>query len=110
MAHRRLLVRRISPWTTLRVSAAISVIGFLAWMVAVAVLYLLFEAMGFRDRFNDLVGGDAALGVGMIFALAAGIGVLWGVLVSALATLGAVVYNACSDLVGGVTITVDDVE
>lgn len=110
MAHTQLLVRRISPWTTLRVSAAISVIGFLAWMVAVAVLYLLFEAMGFRDRFNDLLGGDAALGVGMIFALAAGIGVLWAVLVSALATLGAVVYNACSDLVGGVTITLDDVE
>ena len=110
MADTQLLVRRISPWTTLRISAAISVIGFLAWMVAVAVLYLLFETMGYRDRFNDLLGGDAALGVGMIFALAAGIGVLWGVLVSALATLGAVVYNACSDLVGGVTITLDDVE
>ena len=110
MAHTQLLVRRISPWTTLRVSAAISVIGFLAWMVAVAVLYLLFEAMGFRDRFNDLLGSDAALGAGLIFGVAAGIGVLWGVLVSALATLGAVVYNACSDLVGGVTITVDDVE
>ena len=110
MANTQLLVRRISPWTTLRVSAAIGVIGFLAWMVAVAVLYLLFEAMGFRDRFNDLLGGDAALGAGLIFAVAAGIGVLWALLITALATLGAVVYNACSELVGGMTITLDDME
>lgn len=110
MADTQLLVRRISPWTTLRVTAAISVIGFLAWMLAVALLYLLFEAMGFRDRFNDLLGGDAALGAGMIFGVAAGVGLLWAVLVTALATLGTVVYNACSDLVGGVTVTLDDVE
>ncbi|QGS34487.1 hypothetical protein FOB82_05470 [Corynebacterium xerosis] len=110
MADTQLLVRRISPWTTLRVSAAIGVIGFLAWMVAVAVLYLLFEAMGFRDRFNDLLGDDAALGAGLIFAVAAGIGVLWALLITALATLGAVVYNACSELVGGITVTLDNVE
>ncbi len=110
MADTQLLVRRVSPWTTLRISAAISVIGFLAWMVAVAVLYLLFEAMGFRDRFNDLLGSDAALDAGLVFAVAAGIGVLWAVLITALATLGVVVYNACSDLVGGVTVTLDDVD
>ena len=40
MAGKRVLLRRISPWTMLRISAAISVIGFLAWMIAVALLYL----------------------------------------------------------------------
>lgn len=110
MADTQLVVRRVSPWTTLRISAAVSVVGFLAWMVAVAVLYLLFEAMGFRDRFNDLLGSGGSLGAGLIFGVAAGIGVLWAVLITALATLGAVVYNACSELVGGITVTLDDVE
>ncbi|WP_295625885.1 DUF3566 domain-containing protein [uncultured Corynebacterium sp.] len=110
MAGTQLLVRRISPWSTLKISAAVSVVGFLAWMVAVAVLFLVFEAMGFRDRFADLLGSDGALGTGLIFGVAAIVGVLWAVLVTALFTLGAVVYNACADLVGGVTVTLSDVD
>lgn len=110
MADTQLVVRRISPWTTLRISAAVSVIGFFAWMLAVAIVYLLFGAMGFRDRFSELLGSDAAFGPGFVFGAAAAVGVLWAILVTALATLGVVVYNACSEMVGGVTVTLDDVD
>lgn len=109
MAGTQLMVRRVSPWSVLKIAAAVSVVGFLAWMVAVAILFLVLEGMGIRDRFADLLGSDG-VGVGWIFGVGALVGLLWAVLITALATLGAVVYNACSDLVGGMQITLSDVE
>ena len=110
MAGKRVLLRRISPWTMLRISAAISVIGFLAWMIAVALLYLVSQGMGFLDRFDELLGGDSGLTTGWVFAAGAVVGLVWALVVTALATIGAIVYNACSDLVGGLGVTLSDLD
>lgn len=108
MAAREVTLRRISPWTMLRISGAVSIVGFLAWMVAVALLYLVFQGMGFWGRFDDLLGGDSGLGAGWVFLTGALVGLLWALVVTALMTIGALVYNACADLVGGLTVTLSD--
>lgn len=110
MAGAQMMIRRISPWTMLRVSGAISVIGFFAWMIAVALLYLVFQGMGFLDRFDELLGGDSGVTTGWVFGAGALVGLLWALVVTALCTIGAIVYNACSDLVGGLAITLTDAE
>ena len=88
--------------------AAVSVVGFLAWMVAVAVSTS-FSSDGLPRPVRDLLGGARPRRRPDLRGRP-GIGVLWALLITALATLGAVVYNACSELVGGITVTLDDVE
>ncbi|MEJ5918756.1 MULTISPECIES: DUF3566 domain-containing protein [unclassified Corynebacterium] len=105
-----LTIRQISPWAVMRISAAVGVVGFLAWMIAVGLIYVVLEGMGFWNRFAELVGGDGGVSAGLVFGLGAAIGALWMVLVTALATLGAIVYNACSDFVGGIKIAVRDTD
>jgi len=39
-------IRRIDPWSTLKVSLTLSVALFFVWMVAVAFLYLVLGGMG----------------------------------------------------------------
>jgi hypothetical protein len=112
----RLNVKRIDPWSVMKFSFAVSLVLFIVVVVATAVLYLALDAMGVFDSVNnsltDLLsasGGQAtsdlkitAKGVILTSVL---IGLVNVVLFTALATLGAFVYNVCADLVGGVELT-----
>ncbi|MBV7294356.1 DUF3566 domain-containing protein [Corynebacterium sp. TAE3-ERU12] len=93
-------LRRLDPWSMLRISAAVSVIAFLVWMITVAVMYMVLGSMGVWDSLNDLIGSDE-FGLTRIFIASAVLGLLWAVLTTALLTLGAFIYNACAGLVGG---------
>ncbi len=108
MATTTLSVRRISPWSVFRISAALGAIGFLVWLIAVGLIYFVLEGMGFWSRFAELAGGVDGVSPGWVLAAAAGIGVLWWILCTALATLGAFIYNACTDFVGGVEVMVKE--
>lgn len=108
-------VRRIDPWSMLKVSAVISLSLFFVWMIAVGLLYGVLAGMGVWDRLNsaftDLVsesGSDGLITVGQVFGYATVIGLANMVLMTALATLGAFIYNLCSDLVSGVQVTLAD--
>jgi hypothetical protein len=108
-------IRRIDPWTTLKVSALLSVALFFVWMIAVAFLYLVLGGMGVWSKLNSNVGdlltntNDAELvSGGTIFGGAVVIGLVNIVLLTAMATLGAVIYNLSTDLVGGVEVTLAD--
>ncbi|MEE2057917.1 DUF3566 domain-containing protein [Rhodococcus artemisiae] len=108
-------LRRIDPWSMLKVSALISLSLFFVWMIAVGLLYGVLAGMGVWDRLNsaftDLVsesGSDGLITVGQVFGYATVIGLANMVLMTALATLGAFIYNLCSDLVGGVQVTLAD--
>jgi hypothetical protein len=113
----RLNVKRIDPWSVMKFSFAVSLVLFIVVIVATSVLYLALDAMGVFESVNssltDLVsagggqdGGDTfritARGVILTSAL---IGLVNVVLFTALATLGAFVYNVCADLVGGIELT-----
>lgn len=108
-------VRRIDPWSMLKISSVISVSLFFVWMVAVGLLYGVLEGMGVWERLNsaftDMVsdtGGGGLITAGQVFGYATVIGLVNTILFTALATLGAFIYNLCTDLVGGVQVTLAD--
>ncbi len=108
-------VRKIDPWSMLKVSLVISVALFFVWMVAVGLLYLVLDGMGVWDRLNnaftDIVSGSSSDGIisaGQVFGYSAVVGLINVVLITALATIGSFIYNQCSDLVGGVEVTLAD--
>jgi hypothetical protein len=109
-------IRRVDPWSTLKVSAVLSVALFFVWMIAVAFLYLVLGGMGVWSKLNSNVGdllnnssGSAELvSSGTIFGAAILIGLVNIVLLTAAATIGAFIYNLTTDLIGGVEVTLAD--
>ena len=110
-------VRRVDPWSVLKVSLVLSVALFFVWMIAVAFLYLVLGGMGVWTKLNSNVGdlltsasgsGGELVSSGTIFGGAALIGLVNIVLLTAMATCGAFIYNLTTDLVGGVEVTLAD--
>jgi hypothetical protein len=109
-------IRRVDPWSTLKVSLVLSVALFFVWMIAVAFLYLVLGGMGVWSKLNSNVGdllnntsGSAELvSSGTIFGGAVLIGLVNIVLLTAAATIGAFIYNLTTDLIGGVEVTLAD--
>ncbi|MGH3601882.1 MAG: DUF3566 domain-containing protein, partial [Pseudonocardiaceae bacterium] len=113
-----LQLQRLDPWSVLKISLVLSVCGFLVWMVAVGMLYGVLAGMGVWDQLNgtysDLTsanaqatGGELISG-GRVFGVSMVIGLVNIVLMTALATVGSLVYNVAADLVGGIEITLSE--
>ncbi|WP_327048713.1 DUF3566 domain-containing protein [Microbispora sp. NBC_01189] len=122
-----LVLRRVEPWSAMKFSFVVSLVCFVVLFVAVAVLYGVLSALGVFTSITDTVmqlttsGGVAGKGVGTIdirgwfepvriLGYAALLGALNVVLITALSTLGAVIYNISADLVGGVEVTFSEAE
>lgn len=104
----RLQLKHIDPWSMMKFSLVMSVALFLVWMIAVGVLYGVLSGMGVFDKVNSLydqVHGGNLLSGSFVLGSAAVIGAINIVLMTALATVGAFVYNLCSELVGGIEVT-----
>ena len=63
-------VRRVDPWSVLKVSLVLSVALFFVWMIAVAFLYLVLGGMGVWSKLNSNVGDllTATSGGGVVVA------------------------------------------
>ncbi|BBZ09675.1 hypothetical protein MDOR_38440 [Mycolicibacterium doricum] len=111
-------IRRVDPWSALKVSLVLSVALFFVWMIAVAFLYLVLGGMGVWSKLNSNVGdlltsasgssGGELVSSGTIFGGAALVGLVNIVILTAMATAGAFIYNLTTDLVGGVEVTLAD--
>jgi Transmembrane domain of unknown function (DUF3566) len=110
-------IRRIDPWSTLKVSLLLSVSLFFVWMIAVAFLYLVLGGMGVWAKLNSNVGdllnntsgsSGELVSSGTIFGGAVLIGLVNIVLLTAMATIAAFVYNLATDLIGGIEVTLAD--
>ncbi|UXA07236.1 DUF3566 domain-containing protein [Mycobacterium sp. SMC-2] len=110
-------IRRIDPWSTLKVSLLLSVALFFVWMIAVAFLYLVLGGMGVWSKLNSNVGdllnntsgsSGELVSSGTIFGGAVLIGLVNIVLLTAMATIAAFVYNLATDLIGGIEVTLAD--
>ena len=114
----RLQLRHIDTWSALKISLVLSIALFFIWMVAVGILYGVLNQLGVFETLNDLFGqvgsvsGNAATGdvitPGVVFGGAAVIGAINIVLMTALCTVGTFIYNLCSDLVGGLEVTLSE--
>ena len=115
-----LQVKRIDPWSVLKLAFVLSVALFFVWLVAVGVLYGVLDGMGVWDRVNgtynefaqNTTGGSNGplITAGRVFGIAAIIGAINIVLFTALATVGSFVYNVSADLAGGLEITLAERE
>ncbi|MBB3662710.1 MULTISPECIES: DUF3566 domain-containing protein [Prauserella salsuginis group] len=116
-----LQVKRFDPWSVLKLSLVLGVALFFIWLVAVGVLYTVLEGMGVWDQINgtytSLVQGEATEGVGdpfitapRVFGIAAIVGAVNIVLISALTTVSAFIYNVSADLAGGLEVTLSERE
>ena len=85
-------------------------------VVAVGILYGVLSQLGVFESINELIGqvssssgegsgSDEVITAGIVFGGAAVIGAINIVLLTALCTVGTFVYNLCSDLVGGLEVT-----
>jgi Transmembrane domain of unknown function (DUF3566) len=110
-------IRRIDPWSTLKVSLMLSVALFFVWMTGVAFLYLVLGGMGVWAKLNSNVGdllnntsgsSGELVSSGTIFGGAVLIGLVNIVLLTAMATIAAFVYNLTTDLIGGIEVTLAD--
>jgi hypothetical protein len=112
-----LQLKRLDPWSALKLGLVLAVVLFFIWLVAVGVLYGALDGMGVWDRLNgtyaDLVSGDTPTGsplisAGRVFGFAAVIGAINSLLFAVAVTVGAFVYNVSADLVGGIEVTLSE--
>jgi hypothetical protein len=111
----RLTLKRIDPWSMLKFSFVYSLAGLVVLLVAVVALYSIVDAMGVIDSIRTFLrdidaskngqGIAAWLSFSRVLAVALVLGAVNVILFTAFATLTAFVYNVCTDLVGGVEVT-----
>ena len=111
MAVRRVrrVIRRIDPWTVLKISFVFNLIAALVFVLGMWVMWSVAVQRGIPERISDLAStltisftADGPLYFRIVVLLA----VIWAVLMSGILTLGAVLYNLIADLVGGIEVSV----
>ncbi len=114
----RLQLRHVDIWSAFKISFVLSIAMFFIWMVAVGVLYGVLSALGVFETLNSLFGqlgsasgsevaGDVVTPK-LVLGGAAVIGAINIVLMTALCTVATFIYNLCSDLVGGLELTLSE--
>ncbi len=114
----RLTVAHVNAWTVLRIAFLLSVALGVVLVVAVAVLWAVLDGIGVFASVNsvirEVVGTESSfdlmdfVGLSRVLSLTVVVAVVDVVLLTLLATLGAVLYNICGALVGGVRLTLTD--
>jgi hypothetical protein len=117
-----LTVARVEPWSVMKFSFIVSLVAFVILFVAVSVLYGTLAGLGVFDSLQrvvaDVTSSQGSAGVNArtwwsasrVLGYTALLGSLNIVLITAMATIGAVVYNLTSRLVGGVEVTLKETE
>lgn len=114
----RLSVSRVDPWSVMKLSFLLSVgIGIMI-VVAAAVVWFVLDGLAVFTQLNDLVtqivGKESPVDILQYVAFskvvsgATVVAVVDVVLLTALSTIGAFLYNITAALVGGVTLTLTD--
>ncbi len=113
----RLALTRVDPWSVFVLSLLVTLFLGVALLIAVVVLYALLDAMGvltsidtFASDLQLIDPGQSLLGAGRVLGLAAIVAAIDVVLLTALATLAAFLYNLCASLTGGVEVVLAERE
>lgn len=111
MAVRRVrrVIRKIDPWTVLKVSLVLNAIGALVFVLGVWVMWSLAVQRGIPEKFADIVANFSLVFTPngeLYFRAVVFFAIVFFVTLTGLFTLGAVMYNLISDVVGGVELIV----
>ena len=111
MARRRMVLRRIDPFSVLKFGAvvhlAVDAIGFVALMIIVRVVL----GSGLVEQVCEIAADvgflDCGVDQGGLTRLLAVLSVVWAVVQTALVVLLAFLHNLVADLTGGIAVTMD---
>ena len=120
----QLQLSRLEPWSVMKFSFVMSLVCFVVLLVAVIVLYAILAGLGVFDAISDTINsltkeqGETTGSVDAggwfsffrIFGYTVLVGALNVMLITALSTVGSVIYNLAADLVGGVEVTLKEAE
>jgi hypothetical protein len=109
----RLKIAHLGPMSVLRISLTFSLCMFVVLLVAVAALWAVLDTSGvfksIEDAANTLTSDKNGIGNWLSFGRVMLITVVLGaanvIAFTLLSTIGALLYNLCSDFVGGVEVT-----
>jgi hypothetical protein len=118
----RLRLVHLDPWSVMKTSFLLSIAFGIVLVVAVAVVWSVLGAAGVWDSINktvaNVVGGDSAqtfdvrnyVGTSRVLGFTMIVAVVDVVLITAISTLGAFLYNLAAALLGGVEVTLAEDE
>jgi hypothetical protein len=117
-----LTLARVEPWSVMKFSFVASVVAFIILFVAVAVLYMVLAALGVFDSLQHTVstitGAQGTSGTdishyysaSVVLGYTAMLGALNIVLITAMTTVGSVIYNLIAKTIGGIEVTLRETE
>jgi transmembrane protein DUF3566 len=117
-----LTLARVEPWSVMKFSFVASVVAFVILFVAVALLYLVLAALGVFDSLQHTVSSITSsqnsagtnishwFSASLILGWTALLGALNIVLITAMATVGSVIYNLIAKTIGGIEVTLRETE
>jgi hypothetical protein len=118
----RLRLVHLDPWSVMKTSFLLSIAFGIVTVVAVAVVWSVLDAAGVWDSINqtvtDVLGGESAsnfdvenyVGTSRVLGFTMIVAVVDVVLITAVATLAAFLYNLAAALLGGVEVTLAEDE
>ena len=110
----RRIIRKIDPWTVLKVTFVLNFIVALTMVLGFSILWVLLVNAGVPQGLEDiarrlaLLDADASLvgNIEPLFSSVVFLATVYLLTQTALATIGAFFYNLVSDLVGGIEVVV----
>ncbi len=113
----RLRLVHLDPWSVMKTSFLLSIAFGIVTVVSVAVVWAVLGAAGVWDSINstvtDVLGGESAdtfdienyIGTSRVLGFTMIVAVVDVILITAIATLGAFLYNLAAALLGGLEVT-----
>jgi len=117
-----LTLTRLEPWSVMKFSFLMSLVAWLVLFVAVAVLYYALAAVGvftaIEHTVSNVTSSKGSTGTSISHWLSASrvlgytmlLGAVNVVLITALATIGSMIYNIVTKLGGGIEVTLEESE
>ena len=119
----QLVLSRIEPWSVMKFSFLISLVGWVILFVAVAALWYVLNKLGvfhsIQSTINSVTSGKDSSGAdtngkwfsaSRILGYTMLVGAINVILITALSTVGAVVYNLVTRLAGGIEVTLKETD
>ena len=117
-----LTLARVEPWSVMKFSFVASVVAFIILFVAVALLYLVLSALGVFDSLQNQVSSITSsqdqsgtnishwFSAPVVLGYTAMLGALNIVLITAISTVGSVIYNLIAKTTGGIEVTLRETD
>lgn len=110
----RRIIRKIDPWTALKVSSLVWAVLSIALVLGAVIFWSVLDRAGIPDRITEFMveitlidpGSQPFANVEQFFRALVFGAVVWWVAMTGATVAGAVVYNLVSDVVGGLEIVV----